>query len=209
MYFRHSERVAVLIDGAELRATAGGIGIDIDFRKLLALFRDSSQLARAIFYFVDRDDGDESTSLKPLTDWLSYQGYKTVACQGRDEPEPGVRRRNKNFLNVRLAVDALEMAAHVDHVVIFSGDNVLCPVVDALKWRGVRVSIVSTLQLRPPMVADELRRHADQFIDLADIVESIAKDVPVEERVAGVDGIIPLAKRRRRMAAAAPQSVEK
>jgi uncharacterized LabA/DUF88 family protein len=177
MHFTKSERIAVLIDGPELRATVGGIGIDVDFKKLLELFQGAARVVRACFYYIERED-EEEHSLRPLVDWLDYNGYRTVACSGRETDGIG-RRSNKNFLNVRLAVDALDGAASVDHVVIFSGDAVLGPVVDCLKDHGKRVSIVSTLQLRPPMIADELRRKADQFIDLADIIEHVAKDRPV------------------------------
>jgi uncharacterized LabA/DUF88 family protein len=174
MVFAKTERLAVLIDGPELRAAAGGIGIDIDFKRVLSFFQDVAHLVRIKFYHIDRDDEDE-TSLRPLTDWLEYNGFSTVACSGR-EVETAGRRSNKNFLNVRLTVDALELASVVDHVVVFSGDAVLAPLVDALKWRGKRVSIISTLQLRPPQVADDLRRKADQFIDIADLIEYVAKD---------------------------------
>lgn len=176
MVFAKTERLAVLIDGPDLRATAGGIGIDIDFKKVLSFFQDVSQLVRIQFYHIDRDD-EEEASLRPLTDWLDYNGFSTIACSGRDTEAVG-RRSNKNFLNVRMAVDALELASVVDHLVIFSGDAVLGPLVDALKWRGKRVSIISTLQLRPPMIADDLRRRADQFIDIADMIEHVAKDAP-------------------------------
>jgi len=184
MVFAKTERLAVLIDGPDLRATAGGIGIDIDFKKVLSFFQDVSQLVRIQFYHIDREDEDE-TSLRPLTDWLDYNGFSTVACSGRDAEVVG-RRSNKNFLNVRMAVDALELASVVDHLVIFSGDAVLGPLVDALKWRGKRVSIISTLQLRPPMIADDLRRRADQFIDIADMMEYVAKDMaaPAKRRKA-------------------------
>lgn len=176
MDFAKSERLAVLIDGPELRATAGGMGVDVDFKKILTFFQSVAQLVRINFYHIDREDEDD-TSLRPLTDWLEYNGYTTVACSGREADSVG-RRGNKGFLNVRLAVDALEIASSVDHVVLFSGDAVLVPLVEALKWRGRRVSVVSTLQMRPPMVADELRRRVDQFIDIADMVEVVAKDQP-------------------------------
>lgn len=175
MDFAKSERLAVFIDGPELRATVGGMGIDVDFKKVLNFFQGIAQLVKIQFYHIDRED-EEEASLRPLTDWLDYNGYSTVACSGREPGSPG-RRSNKNFLNVRMTVDALEIAPLVDHIVIFSGDAVLGPLVDALKWRGRRVSVVSTLQLRPPMIADELRRKADQFIDIADIIEFVAKDV--------------------------------
>lgn len=175
MNFAKTERLAVFIDGPELRATVGGMGLDIDFKKILGFFQGIAHLVRIQFYHIDRDD-EEEASLRPLTDWLEYNGYSTVACSGRENESSG-RRSNKNFLNVRMAVDALEIAPLVDHIVLFSGDAVLSPLVDALKWRGRRVSVVSTLQLRPPMIADELRRKADQFIDIADIAEHVAKDM--------------------------------
>jgi uncharacterized LabA/DUF88 family protein len=182
MDFHQTERIAVFIDGPELRATVGGIGFELDFKRLLAFFQSLGRLVRISFYHIDRED-DEEHSLRPLTDWLEYNGYTTIACAGRESDGIG-RRSNKNFLNVRMTVDALEIANGVDHVVIFSGDAVLGPLVDALKWRGKRVSVCSTLQLRPPMVADELRRRADQFVDIADIIEHIAKDplVVVKQR---------------------------
>jgi uncharacterized LabA/DUF88 family protein len=176
MDFAKSERLAVFIDGPELRATVGGMGIDVDFKKVLTFFQGIAQLVKIQFYHIDRED-EEEASLKPLTDWLEYNGYSTVACAGCETGIAG-RRSNKNFLNVRMTVDALEIAPLVDHIVLFSGDAVLSPLVEALKWRGRRVSVISTLQLRPPMIADELRRKADQFIDIADIVEHIAKDAP-------------------------------
>ncbi len=177
MDFARSERIAVLIDGPELRAAVGGIGIDVDFKKLLKFFEGVSRVIQASFYYIERDDEEEHW-LRPLIDWLDYNGFRTVACSGRESDGVG-RRSNKNFLNVRLAVDALDTAAGVDHVVIFSGDAVLGPLVDCLKRYGKRVSIVSTLQMRPPMIADDLRRKADQFIDLSDIIEHIAKDRPM------------------------------
>lgn len=177
MYFTPRERVAVFIDGSELRATMTGMDIDVDFKKLRDYFQQSCQLVRAVFYFIERDADD--ASLHPLSDWLDYNGYTTVACSGLDDGgDQTVRRRNKNFLNVRLTVDALEISPAVDHIVIFSGDSVLGPLVDALKWRGRRVSIISTLLLKPPMVADDLRRRADQFIDLADIAPALARPAP-------------------------------
>lgn len=174
-----AERLAVFIDGPELRGAVAGIGIDVDFKKIHRLFEQAGQLLRITFYHIERED-DEDHSMRPLTDWLEYNGYTTVACQGR-EGEAAARRGNKNFLNVRLAVDALGLAEHVDHIVIFSGDAVLGPLVDALKLRGCRVSIFSTVKSRPLMIADDLRRRADQFVDLAHVLKDIAKDQPPEK----------------------------
>ncbi len=174
MYFDKSERLAVFIDGPELRGAMGALGVDVDFKKIYHLFERAGHLLRVTFYHIERED-DEQHSMRPLIDWLEYNGFSTVACQGREGDSPA-RRGNKNFLNVRLAVDALVMAEQVDHIVIFSGDAVLGPLIDALKWRGCRVSIFSTLRARPPMIADDLRRKADQLVDLADILDEITKD---------------------------------
>jgi uncharacterized LabA/DUF88 family protein len=78
-------------------------------------------------------------------------------------------------MDIELAVDAMELAEHLDHIVLFSGDGDFRTLVEALQHKGKRVSVVSTLTTQPPMVADELRRQADQFIDLADLQKDICR----------------------------------
>jgi uncharacterized LabA/DUF88 family protein len=70
----------------------------------------------------------------------------------------------------------MRLAEQLDHIVLFTGDGDFRALVAAMQQRGRRVSVVSTLQTQPPMVADELRRQADQFIDLADLEASICRD---------------------------------
>jgi len=87
-------------------------------------------------------------------------------------------------MDIELAVDAMELAPHVDHVVIFSGDGDFRPLIEALQRKGVRVSVVSTIRSQPPMIADELRRQADNFIELdelRDVVGRPMREARVEE----------------------------
>ena len=78
-------------------------------------------------------------------------------------------------MEIELAVDAMEIAKHVDHVVLFSGEGDFRPLVEALQRKGCRVSIVSTIRSQPPMIADELRRQADNFIELNELRNVIGR----------------------------------
>jgi uncharacterized LabA/DUF88 family protein len=96
------------------------------------------------------------------------------------------RRKIKGNMDIELSVDAMRLAESLDHIVLFSGDGDFRSLVAALQQMGKRVSVVSTLQTQPPMVADELRRQADMFVDLADLEQLIGRDpaarVPRENR---------------------------
>jgi uncharacterized LabA/DUF88 family protein len=78
-------------------------------------------------------------------------------------------------MDIELAIDVLEMAEHLDHVILFSGDGDFRRLVEAVQRRGLRVSVVSTIKSAPPMVADELRRQADDFVELAELAPLIAR----------------------------------
>ena len=78
-------------------------------------------------------------------------------------------------MDVEIAVDAMELAPHVDHVVLFSGDGDFRPLVEGLQRQGVRVSVVSTIRSKPPMIADELRRQTDNFIELDELKDVIGR----------------------------------
>jgi len=69
----------------------------------------------------------------------------------------------------------MEMAQYLDHVVLFSGDGDFRRLVEAVQRKGVRVTVVSTVRSQPPMVADELRRQADLFVELEDLQPDIAR----------------------------------
>jgi uncharacterized LabA/DUF88 family protein len=169
-----TERVALFIDGANLYATAKSLGFDIDYKRLLRLFRSKGLLIRALYYTALADD-QEYSSIRPLVDWLDYNGFAMVTKPSKEFVDGLGRRKIKGNMDIELAVDAMRLAQGLDHIVIFSGDGDFRSLVAALQQMGKRVSIVSTLQTQPPMVADELRRQADQFVDLADIEKDIVR----------------------------------
>src|SRR5690606_24165320 len=112
----------------------------------------------------------------PLIDWLDYNGYKVVTKPVKEFIDSSGRRKVKGNMDIELAVDAMQMVEHVDHIVLFSGDGDFRSLVEALQRKGRKVSVVSTLQSQPPMIADDLRRQADHFIDLATLAPRIGRD---------------------------------
>lgn len=168
------DRVVLFIDGPNLHATAKALGFDIDYKKLLAHFRERARLIRAIYYTTVLEQ-DEFVSIRPLVDWLEYNGYTLVTKPAKEFIDSLGRRRLKGSMDVELAVDAMRMSPNMDHAVIFTGDGDFRSLVAALQRQGNRVTVVSTLQASSPMIADELRRQADQFLDLADLESIIAR----------------------------------
>jgi uncharacterized LabA/DUF88 family protein len=175
MQFYPNERIALFIDGANLYSTAKALGFDIDYKRLLALFRGKAHLVRALYYTALIED-QEYSSIRPLIDWLDYNGYSMRTKPTKEFTDSSGRRKIKGKMDIELAVEAMQLADHLDHVVLFSGDGDFRCLVEELQRKGRRVSVISTLQTPQPMVADELRRQADQFIDLADIGPQIARD---------------------------------
>ncbi|MCH9764791.1 MAG: NYN domain-containing protein [Alphaproteobacteria bacterium] len=174
MYFDKSERIALFIDGANLYATSKSLGFDIDYRRMLTLFRQRAQLIRAYYYTALIED-QEYSSIRPLVDWLDYNGYTMVTKPAKEFTDASGRRKVKGNMDIELAVDAMRLGKSLDHIVLFSGDGDFRYLVAALQQEGKRVSVVSTLQTQPAMVADELRRQADQFVDIADLEEFISR----------------------------------
>ncbi|MCJ7598317.1 MAG: NYN domain-containing protein [Methyloceanibacter sp.] len=175
MDFYPTERVALFIDGANLHATAKALGFDIDYKRLLVHFRRQGQLVRALYYTALVED-QEYSSIRPLIDWLDYNGYTMVTKPAKEFTDATGRRKIKGNMDIELAVDAMELSEYLDHIVLFSGDGDFRSLVEALQHKGTRVSVVSTLTTTPPMVADELRRQADQFIDPAYLQKEIGRD---------------------------------
>src|SRR3954471_10418593 len=173
--FYTEERVALFIDGANLHAAARALGFDIDYKRLLKYFQEQCRLIRAFYYTAVIED-QEYSPLRPLVDWLDYNGFTMVTKPTKEFTDATGRRKVKGNMDIELTVDAMRLVEHLDHVVLFSGDGDFRALVGALQMRGRRVSVVSTLQSQPPMVADELRRQADQFIDLADLKDFICRD---------------------------------
>ena len=173
--FYDHERVALFIDGANLYSAARALGFDIDYRRLLKVFREKGHLVRAYYYTALVED-QEYSPIRPLIDWLDYNGYTMVTKPAKEFTDATGRRKVKGNMDIELAIDVLEMAAHLDHVILFSGDGDFRRLVEAVQRRGLRVSVVSTVKSSPPMVADELRRQADDFIELSELAPLIARN---------------------------------
>lgn len=177
-----SSRIALFIDGANLYATAKALGFDIDYRRLLTDFQNRGTAVRAFYYTAIIEDQEYST-VRPLIDWLYYNGYTVVTKPIKEFVDAGGRRKVKGNMDVELAVDAMELAGYIDQMVLFSGDGDFRSLVAAMQRRGVRVTVVSTLATQPPMIADDLRRQADVFIDLRELEPKVARDpAPREPR---------------------------
>jgi len=177
MHFYPQERVALFIDGANLYATARSLGFDIDYKRLLDLFSGRCTLIRA-FYYTALVEDQEYSPIRPLVDWLDYNGYTMVTKPTKEFTDAAGRRKIKGNMDIELAIDVLEMAQHVDHVVLFSGDGDFRRLVEAVQRRGVRVTVISTISTQPSMVADELRRQADIFIDIEELRDDIERELP-------------------------------
>ncbi len=170
-----NQKIALFIDGANLYATAKTLGFDIDYKKLLKEFQGRGTLIRAFYYTAIIED-QEYSSIRPLIDWLDYNGYTVVTKATKEFIDQTGRRKIKGNMDIELAVDAMELAEHVDEIVLFSGDGDFRSLVEAVQRRGVRVTVISTISTQPPMIADELRRQADHFVDLVGMRAKIGRD---------------------------------
>lgn len=174
MVFYPQERIGLFIDGSNVYAAARALNFDIDYRRLLDVFAAKGRLIRA-FYYTALIEDQEYSPIRPLIDWLDYNGYTMVTKPTKEFTDAMGRRKIKGNMDIELAIDVMEMAERLDHVVLFSGDGDFRRLVEAVQRRGVRVSVVSTIRSQPPMIADELRRQADTFIELQDLQPSIAR----------------------------------
>ncbi|MEM1272681.1 MAG: NYN domain-containing protein [Pseudomonadota bacterium] len=173
MFYR-DERLALFIDGSNLYAAAKALQFDIDYKLLRQEFRQRGRLVRA-FYYTALLENDDYSPIRPLVDWLQYNGFAMVTKPAKEFTDSQGRRKVKGNMDIELTVDAMEMAQHVDHIVLFSGDGDFRPLVEALQRKGARVSVVSTIRSQPPMIADDLRRQADNFIELDELRDVIGR----------------------------------
>lgn len=173
--FDPREKIALFIDGANLYATAKALGFDIDYKRLLKEFQAKGYLLRACYYTAMVED-QEYSSIRPLIDWLAYNGYRVRTKPVKEFIDHSGRRKIKGNMDIELVVEAMELAEIVDHIVLFSGDGDFRPLVEAVQRKGKKVSVVSTLSTQPPMISDELRRQADYFIDLSVLSSRIGRD---------------------------------
>ncbi|HTP82373.1 MAG TPA: NYN domain-containing protein [Alphaproteobacteria bacterium] len=176
MMFYPQERLALFIDGANLYSAARSLGFDIDYKRLLSLFQSKGRLIRAFYYTALVEEQDYSP-IRPLIDWLDYNGYTMVTKPVKEFTDAAGRRKVKGSMDIELAIDVMEMADRLDHIVLFSGDGDFRRLVEAVQRRGVRVTVVSTIRSQPPMVSDELRRQADAFVELQDLMPQIQRAV--------------------------------
>lgn len=172
--FYKDERLALFIDGSNLYAAAKALGFDIDYKLLRQEFMRRGKLLRA-FYYTALLENDDYSPIRPLVDWLHYNGFSMVTKAAKEYTDSQGRRKVKGNMDIELCVDAMELAPRVDHIVLFSGDGDFRPLVESLQRAGVRVSVVSTIRSQPPMIADELRRQADNFIELDELKEVIGR----------------------------------
>ena len=168
MRFHPNDRLAVFIDGANLHSTTRALQHDLDFKRMLDWFAEQSQLVRA-YYYTAVIEGEEFSPVKPLVDWLGYNGFTVVTKPTKRFTDGQGHSRIKGNMDVEIAVDVMALAPRLDHAVLFSGDGDFRRLVQAVQSQGCRVSVVSTLKTQPPHIADELRRQADDFVELADL----------------------------------------
>jgi uncharacterized LabA/DUF88 family protein len=174
MAFYATDRIALFIDGANLYSASKGLNIDLDFKKLLDEFQKRGVLVRAYYYTAIVEDQDYSP-IRPLVDWLDYNGFTVVTKPAKEYTDINGRKRHRGDMDVDLAVDMMEMTGHCDHMVLFSGDSDFRRLIEAVQRRGVRVTVVSSVKTQPPMASDELRRQADSFVDLADLAAIVGR----------------------------------
>ena len=179
--FYKDEKVALFIDGANLYAAARALGFDLDYKRLLGIFGDEARIIRA-FYYTALIEDQEYSPIRPLVDWLDYNGYTMVTKPTKEFTDNYGRRKIKGNMDIELAIDVMDMATIIDHVILFSGDGDFRRLVEAVQRKGVRVTVVSTVKSSPPMVADELRRQADHFVELMDLSQEIARKHSRQDR---------------------------
>lgn len=190
--FYQDEKLAIFIDGANLYASVKTLEFDIDYRLLMSWATSKGRFVRA-FYYTALVEDQEYSPLRPLVDWLDYNGYTIVTKPTKEFTDGDGNRRHKGNMDIELTIDMLEMAEKVDHIMLFSGDGDFRRLIEAVQRKGVRVTVVSSVKSSPPMVADELRRQADYFLDLVDLAEEIGRledeaddAISVDEKIASI-----------------------
>ena len=170
-----SERIALFIDGSNFHSTTKLLNLEVDYLRLLSLFKEKGQLIRA-YYYTALPDQSEISPLRKLTDFLDYNGYTIVSKQTKEFTDHVTgERRVKGNMDMELALDMLKMSKHLDHIYLFSGDGDFCRLLSEVQDKGVRVTVVSSTHTQPKLIADALRRKADSFLDLDDIYDELSR----------------------------------
>lgn len=181
MKFYPNERMGIFIDGANLYGTAKALQFDVDYKRMLEHFAKESVLASATYYTAV-SSSEEFSPLRPMIDYLEYNGWRLVTKDAHEYTDGQGRKRYKGNMDIEMAVDMLEAAAHLNHFVLFSGDGDFAYLVDSLQRRGARVTVVSSIKTTPPMCSDDLRRQADTFLELETMKKFFARERPVNGR---------------------------
>lgn len=178
MTFHPEERIALFIDGSNLYAAARTLGFDIDYKSLLKHFSMQGRLVRALYYTA-LIENQEYSAIRPLVDWLDYNGFTMITKPAKEFTDGTGRRKLKGNMDIELAVDMMELSANIDHAILFSGDGDFRRLVEFVQRKGVKVTVVSTVKTQPAMIADELRRQADFFIELKDLEKIMGRKVVI------------------------------
>jgi uncharacterized LabA/DUF88 family protein len=181
-YLQSSEaRVALFIDGESLNEATKALGSNVDFRKLRDVFGSQNRLLRAHYYALVPPR--EFVTIKPLLDWLSFNGYSVTEKPLKERVSSNGHARMSGSIAIELTIDALQTAPHVDTIVLVTGDCRYRPLVSEIQMRGVRVIAVSTRAVRPAVISDELVRQVDEFVELADLLPQISRSRSPREAV--------------------------
>ena len=167
MAFGREKRIAALfVDGSNLYSTSKALGWDVDFKKLIDFYKNKYELLRAYYYTAVPAEGD--STLRPLVDYLDYNGWNFVQKPTKNFTNSEGLKKIKGNMDIEIAVDILKLVfkSRIDEIILFSGDGDFRYLVSAVKEEGVKVNVVSTIAIRPPAIADELRRGADVFVEL-------------------------------------------
>lgn len=167
---RPGSRVYAFIDGSNHYACARGLNVDIDYKAQLECLMEDCNLVRA-FYYTALLENDEFSSLRPLVDWLDYNGYSVVTKPAKEFTDAMGRRKIKGNMDIELAIGMMKAIPYMEHAILFSGDGDFRTLVEEVQNQGIRVTVVSSSKTQPSMIADELRRQADVFVDLDDVIE--------------------------------------
>lgn len=190
-------RFALFIDGSNFYHTLRDLNLHVDYKRLLAYFSERGTLVQACYYTALLGEGQSPEWLIRLTDWLAYNHY-TVCTREARSFRRRVQAEDGNWIwvneirgsiHVELTVDMMTLAPYLDTALLFSGDGNYQYLIQAVQRTGCRVIVVSSETTAESTVADELRRQADGFIELATISDEIsmpprpprpASDAPVE-----------------------------
>jgi uncharacterized LabA/DUF88 family protein len=186
MSFNSNDKIALFIDGSNMHASVKALGFEIDYKRMLGFFDRQATLIRAFYYTALIEESDPSP-IRRLVDWLDYNGYTMVTKSTKEFTDDKGVKRLKGNMDVELVIDVMEMLDYLDHIVIFSGDGDFRRLIEAAQRKGKRVTVVSTAKSTPPMVADELRRQSDFFVDLNDLKDLIGQKEGIsEDIIAGI-----------------------